>query len=103
MLNQAKHSESTVSITESLYYEWLCLVLDGIYSCCGGNHLTPFSSTDFSKAAEKDHELYLKMITYNRVICAIRVTIERAFGQLVRRFGILYLDSLFCILYLETY
>jgi hypothetical protein len=70
--------------------EWVCLVLDGIYSSCGGNHLTPFSSTDLSKAAEKDHELYLKMITYNRVICAIRVTIERAFGQLVRRFGILW-------------
>lgn len=70
---------------------WVCLVMDGIYSSCGGNHLTPFSSSvELRKADETDHTLYLKMITYNRVISAIRVTIERAFGQLVRRFGILW-------------
>ncbi len=91
-------SDLTAYTQTQLYYlmktkglpEWVRLVLDGICSSCGGNYLTPFSSTDLSKAVEKDHELYLKMITYNRVICAIRVTIERAFGQLVRRFGILW-------------
>lgn len=69
---------------------WVCIALDGIYGSCGGNHLVPFGKVELEKAKTTDYGLYLKMITYNRVISAIRVTIERAFGQLVRRFGILW-------------
>jgi len=77
-------------VSNSLLPSWVCLVLDGIYSSCGGNHLTPFNAVELKKAHQTNYQLYLKMITYNRVISAIRVTIERAFGQLVRRFGILW-------------
>lgn len=68
---------------------WACILLDGIYGSLGGNHLTPFSRTELRRA-EQDRNLHLKMRTFNQIISSMRVTIERAFGQLVRRFSLLW-------------
>lgn len=69
---------------------WMTIIMDAIYTPCGGNHLTPFTASELEHARQTDAVLYLKMLTYNHFLVSQRVTIERAFGQLVRRFGIFW-------------
>lgn len=71
---------------------WAHLVLDEAYSSIGGNHhLTPFSRHQLLKCkeVEGDHE-YCKLKAFNNMLSSQRITIERAFGILVRRWGILW-------------
>ena len=69
---------------------WLSFVLDEAYGSCGGMHFCPFSQHQLKKAFETSKELYFKMRTFNHCLSSLRITIERAFGQLVRRWGILW-------------
>lgn len=72
--------------------DWFILLVDHIYNSCGGNHIAPFSREEMSIAETHDTDklLHDKMRLFSRVISSLRVTIERAFGQLVRRFGMLW-------------
>ena len=69
---------------------WATFVLDEAYSSCGGMHLTPFSLHQLKRAKKNDLPLYYKMLAFNNVLSSQRITIERAFGILVRRWGILW-------------
>ena len=67
-------------------------MLDEAYSPIGGDcHLTPYSRNQLKKArgGENGEEKYLKMKAFNNALSSQRITIERAFGMLIRRFGIL--------------
>ena len=56
-----------------------------------GKHLTPFPGTDIAKAVTEGNEEAAEIMrTFNKVFCSDRITIERAFGQLVRRWGVLW-------------
>ena len=71
--------------------DWVSFLLDEAYSSCGGRHLTPFSGHQLRRAnADSDKTSYFQMRTFNHVLSSQRITIERSFGQLVRRFGILW-------------
>lgn len=65
---------------------------DDAYSGCDPRILTPFSKTQLRKAkrANDENKLYRKMLAFNYVLSSMRITIERAFGMLVRRWGILW-------------
>lgn len=68
------------------------LALDEAYkSVKDGQHLTPFSGADID-AANNQHLLSAAaaMRLFNKIFCLDRITIERAFGQLVRRWGVLW-------------
>jgi hypothetical protein len=68
-----------------------CFALDEAYaSIDDGKHLTPFSNGQLLAASEQDPILYGMMRSFNQIFCSQRITIERAFGQLVRKFGILW-------------
>lgn len=69
---------------------WATFVLDEAYSSCGGMHLTPYSLNRLTKAHRTDFAMYKKMLAFNNVLSSQRITIERAFGILVRRWGILW-------------
>ena len=53
-------------------------------------HLTPYSLYQFKCAKRNNQLLYFKMLAFNNVLSSQRITIERAFGILVRRWGILW-------------
>ena len=53
-------------------------------------HLTPFTLSQPRRARRATFEEYLKMIAFNNVLSSQRITIERSFGILVRRWGILW-------------
>lgn len=76
--------------TTDFFPAWATFVLDEAYSSCGGMHLTPFSLSRLRKAHRTDKVLYRKMLAFNNVLSSQRITIERAFGILVRRWGILW-------------
>ena len=60
------------------------MVLDGIFASIGGdNHLTPYSSHQLRRAWAQG--LYNEYRLFNSLLSAQRITIERAFGILVRR------------------
>ena len=68
-------------------------MLDEAYNSCDGIHLTPFSQNQLNKAWDnggQDKQLYYQMRTFNHVLSSLRIHVERAFGQLVRRWGILW-------------
>lgn len=44
----------------------------------------------YAKKSSPDAELYYKMLVFNNILSSQRITIERAFGILVRRWGILW-------------
>ena len=68
-------------------------VLDEAYCGIGGNHhLCPYSKTQLRSAKTKDPELYDAMLVYNNRLSSQRITVERAFGMLLRRFGIFWHD-----------
>jgi DDE superfamily endonuclease len=75
--------------------DFVSYVLDEAYSSCGGRHLTPFSSSQLRKALypSAHPDLYFKMRTFNHTLSSQRITIERAFGQLIRRWGILWCSN----------
>ena len=72
--------------------KWAHLVLDEAYSSIGGNHhLTPFSRYQLLKCREEEGDQeYCKLKAFNNMLSSQRITIERAFGMLVRRWGILW-------------
>lgn len=66
-------------------------VLDEAYSSINGpSHLTPFSKSQLRKAYRKSEDEYLKLKAFNFILSSQRITIERAFGMLVRKWGILW-------------
>ena len=73
--------------------EWVHFVLDEAYSPIGGDHhLTPYSRNQLRKArgvGDAGLEKYLQMKAFNNALSSYRITIERAFGILIRRFAIL--------------
>ena len=75
---------------DHLFPSWATFVLDEAYSSCGGMHLTPFSFNQLRRAKEMNEVQYRKMLAFNNVLSSQRITIERAFGILVRRWGILW-------------
>ena len=52
--------------------------------------LTPFTKCQLKKGKEGGMEQYLKMRAFNHILSSQRITVERAFGLLVRRFGCLW-------------
>ena len=75
-----------------LYTRWLHdpvlkrfhMVLDGIFASIGGdNHLTPYSRWQLRKALAQGS--YNEYRLFNNLLSGQRITIERAFGILVRR------------------
>jgi hypothetical protein len=87
------HLNSTTQGLATSVPDWVSFLLDEAYSSIGGCHLTPFTSHQLKKAIcspDPQKILYLKMRTFNHVLSSQRITIERAFGQLVRRWGILW-------------
>lgn len=83
--------------TSNHFPEWCTFVLDEAYSPCGGMHLTPFSVHQLRRAKSTNTILYYKMLAFNNVLSSQRITIERAFGILVRRWGILWRPILFAL------
>lgn len=86
------HQNSTNKALPTSIPSWVSFLLDEAYSSVGECHLTPFTQHQLRKAFNSpDHTktVYLKMRTFNHVLSSQRITIERAFGQLVRRWGIL--------------
>ncbi len=67
-------------------------VLDEAYSSISGNqHLCPFSRHQLRKAYKLvDKSFYCKMKSFNNALSSQRITIERAFGMKVRKWGILW-------------
>jgi hypothetical protein len=76
--------------TSGYFPEWCTFVMDEAYSSCGGMHLSPFSIHQLRKAKSSDIDKYYKMLAFNHVLSSQRITIERAFGILVARWGILW-------------
>ena len=69
------------------------MVLDEAYSSIGGDqHLCPYSIHQLRRAngGKNGEQEYLKMLAFNNRLSGQRITIERAFGMLVRRWGILW-------------
>lgn len=67
------------------------MCLGEIYgSICDDQHLTPFTKHQLKKARAKNENLYRKMKSFNNLLSSQRITIERAFGMLVRKWGIVW-------------
>ena len=76
--------------------EWVGFVLDEAYSSFGGTHFTPFTQNQLDRAYNEggvEKRLYYQMRAYNHCLSSLRIHIERAFGLLVRRWGILWKSS----------
>jgi DDE superfamily endonuclease len=87
------HHNSTNKDLPTSTPKWASFLLDEAYSSVRGCHLTPHSQHQLKKAlllGEDRKTLYFKMRTFNHVLSSQRITIKRAFGQLVRRWGILW-------------
>ena len=87
------HQNSTNESLSTSIPGWVSFLLDEAYSSIGGCHLTPFTQHQLKRAMklpDPAKTLYYKMRTFNHVLSSQRITIERAFGQLVRRWGILW-------------
>ena len=66
------------------------MVLDEAYGSIGGDqHLVPYSKSQL-QALTTDDNLYLRMKTFNHILSSQRITIERAFGMFVRKWGIFW-------------
>ena len=76
------------SATNGEFAGWAAMVLDEAYSSCGGMHPTPFSISKMLDATCNDRGVY-KMLSFIHILSCQRITIERAFGILVCRWGIL--------------
>ena len=81
-------------------YRWFCdglipskyhQVLDEAYGSIGGDqHITPFTRSQLKKARSENVDQYLQMKAFNNILSSERITIERAFGMYVRKWGILW-------------
>lgn len=70
---------------------WFHMVLDEAYSSVGGDqYLTPFSKHQLRTAKNRSEDEYCRMKTFNNILSSQRITIERAFGMYVRKWGILW-------------
>jgi hypothetical protein len=78
--------------TQTGYFpDWCSLVLDQAFSSCGGIHMTPHTVHQLRRAKEQLGLQYmLRLCAYDYVQSSQRISIERSFGMLVRRFGILW-------------
>lgn len=87
-----KQTELYLAATQNTIPDWVSFLLDEAYSSCGGRHLTPYSQHQLRRAfgAGSNNRSYYIMRTFNHVLSSQRISIERAFGQLVRRWGILW-------------
>jgi hypothetical protein len=66
------------------------MVLDEAYGSIGGDqHLVPYSKSQL-QALTTDDNLYLRMKAFNHILSSQRITIERAFGMFVRKWGIFW-------------
>lgn len=73
-----------------LLYENLLLALDEAYGPLGGRHLTPYTEAQLRRLRDEyGQEVYEAALLFNNRLSSSRITIERAFGILVRRWGIL--------------
>ena len=83
-------------IKEGNYPPWIHFMLDDAYKSYGGIHLCPYSRehlTRLKRQGQTDpakQKEYLMKCGFNHILSSQRITIERAFGQLVRRWGILW-------------
>ena len=59
---------------------------DNAFSGSHARVLTPFTKPQLRMQRGKDYEQYKKMRSYNNLLSSQRITVERAFGILVRRF-----------------
>lgn len=86
-----KQTDLYIAATNGTIPDWMSFLLDEAYSSCGGRHLTPFSQHQLRRAyGIGTNTLYYQMCTFNHALSSQRISIERAFGQLVRRWGILW-------------
>jgi len=66
------------------------MVLDEAYSSIGGDqHLCPYSKAQL-QSPNTNPQLYLRMKAFNNILSSQRITIERAFGMFVRKWGIFW-------------
>ena len=73
--------------------DWVSFVLDEAYSSVGGCHLITFTSRQLKRAyllPNRERTMHYEMRSFNHTLLSQRITIERAFSQLVRRWGILW-------------
>ena len=83
-------------VVSELMSQEFCVALDDAYSSISdGKHLTPFSNGQLLAAQIANPILYEMMRVYNQIFCSQRITIERALGQLVRKFGIFWTPIVF--------
>lgn len=85
---------------QTLLYQWFVngridpkyhMVLDEAYGSIGGDqHITPFTKAQLRKARATNFDQYLKMRAFNNILSSERITIERAFGIMTRKWGILW-------------
>jgi hypothetical protein len=68
----------------------LWVAADDAFSASHKRVLTPFTKSQLRKARLKDPALYRQMRTFNHILSQQRITVERAFGILVRRWGCLW-------------
>ena len=85
-----RQSMSFTMVVEEKIPSWCHFVLDEAYSACGGIHLTPWSKEQLRAAKDISEVEYQKRLAFNFFLSSQRITIERAFGILVRRWGILW-------------
>ena len=85
-----RQSDLYIGIINGMAPDWAIFVCDEAYSCYGGRYLTPFSKYQLMRTKIVNPDLYNQMRAYNHVLSSLRIHIERAFGQLVRRWGILW-------------
>jgi DDE superfamily endonuclease len=68
----------------------LALVLDEAYSSLGERFLTPYSKAQLDTLRREGPDTYNSALLFCNRLSGQRITEERAFGMLVRRFGILW-------------
>ena len=67
------------------------MMLDEAYGSIGGNqHLSPFTKHQLLKARSESNLKYCKMKAFNNILSSQRITIERAFGIFMRKWGIMW-------------
>lgn len=91
-----KQTQLYNSYLENALPDWIGFALDEAYASIGGRHFTPFTQHQLDRAYNEGGEekrQYYQMRAYNHALAVLRIHIERAFGQLVRRWGILWKSS----------
>ena len=74
-------------------------VMDEAYACIGGNHhLCPYSKHQLTAARRaNDMERLDSMLVFNNRLSSQRITVERAFGMLLRRWGMFWHDMAYTV------